>query len=78
MHDIFDGLRQILDAYDGSIDCPHAKRKHSTDDKEDRSNFTDGQRWMAGQVDDIMERYGTHDKEEDSDSDHGYDRYSDI
>ena len=45
---------------------PHAKRKNSTGDKEDRSNLTDGQQKMAEKVDDLFERYKTYDKEEDS------------
>ena len=58
---------------------PSWHKKNSTDDKEDRSNYADRQRRIAGKVGDSIERYDTHNKE-DSDYDHGFNigRHSDF
>jgi len=66
VQDIVDGLRQVLDAYDGSMGGPHAKRKTST------GGGTEAQRKVAATIDDLFERYKTHDKEEDSNDHIGF------
>ena len=77
VQDIVDGLRQILDVYDGSMGghgkknkSPHAKATNST-------GGTYAQRKVEKKMNDLFERYKNHDKEEE-DSDGELTSWSDV